>query len=262
MDKAIGLASSSEACVVVAGTDRMTENEGHDRSGLGLPGDQETLIRGVVMANPRTVVVLECGSVVETGWVGRNSPAVLQAWFPGEEGGTAIADVIFGESDPGGRLPLTWYSSESRLPPMDDYDVSRGRTYMYLREPPAYPFGYGLSYAIFLYSDLRLGLKGDGSVEMTVWVMNSSARRGDEVVQCYLSGPDGCVGRPSKMLAGFSRVSLGPRERKRVAITIGRDSFRCPLAPAETRSGAVHGRYFVMAGPNSSTGLVESIDIP
>jgi beta-glucosidase len=236
LDEAVALAKSSDVCVVVVGTDRITENEGTDRPGLALPGDQAELVRRVVAANPRTAVVLECGSVVTTGWAGKESPAVLQAWFPGEEGGTAIAEILFGLAEPGGRLPLTWYASEKQLPPMKDYDITRGRTYMYLRKTPAYPFGFGLGYTTFAYTSLTV----TGSTA-SVGVKNTGNRDGDEVVQCYLSGAGAGKKAPIRRLAGFQRVRLKAGEMKSVAVSLEK-----PATP---------GKWLVMAGPNSATGI-------
>jgi len=240
MKEAVAIAKSSDICIMVVGTDRITENEGTDRDGLALPGDQAELIRRVVAANPRTAVVLECGSVVTTEWAGRNSPALLQAWFPGEEGGTAIAEILFGNAEPGGRLPLTWYVSDKQLPRMDDYDITKGRTYMYLKKTPAYPFGFGLGYTNFEYSNLNI----TGAV-ISVDIKNTGSRDGDEVVQCYLSGPGAGISSPIRKLAGFKRVHLKAGEKSTITIKIEK-----PVTP---------GKWLVMAGPNSATGITSPI---
>ncbi|MEK7767087.1 MAG: glycoside hydrolase family 3 C-terminal domain-containing protein, partial [bacterium] len=156
LDEAVAAARGSDACVVVVGTDRETENEGRDRPDLNLPGDKELLIASVLDANPRTVVVLVAGSAVAMPWLRAGTPAVLDAWFPGEEGGSALAEVLFGDAEPGGRLPLTFPASTSALPPLGEYDVAAGRTYMYAKEPPLFPFGFGLGYTTFRYGVLRL----------------------------------------------------------------------------------------------------------
>jgi len=252
MREAVAAARAADACVVVVGTDRLTEYEGSDRQSLALPGDQPELIRAVTAANPRTVVVLECGSVVRLDWAHPETPAVMQAWFPGEEGGTAIAGILFGKSAPGGRLPLTWYASEAQLPPMSDYALARGRTYMYLKGLPAFPFGYGLTYTTFQYANLRLSpvpwVVGS-PLTAVAEVTNTGSRTGDEVVQCYVAGAARSAGEPALALADFTRVTLEPGETKTVTLTV----------PAAAIAAA--GEHRVMVGPDSSTGLVESFEV-
>ena len=123
-----------------------SNTKARDREDLGLPGNQEELVKAVLAANPRTIVVLMSAGPLAVPWIKEHVPAMLQAWWPGEEGGNAIADVLFGNAEPGGRLPYTVYASEAQVPPLDEYDISKGFTYMYLKGEPLYAFGHGLSY--------------------------------------------------------------------------------------------------------------------
>jgi beta-glucosidase len=147
---------------------------------------------------------------------------VVEAWYPGQAGGEALADVLFGDYNPGGRLPVTFYRSTDDLPPFEDYRME-GRTYRYFRGEPLYPFGYGLSYTTFAFDDLTMDrheIPASGQVAMSVSVTNTGDRAGDEVVQLYVRHPDAAVARPIQELKGFKRVSLDPGERKRVTFTL------------------------------------------
>ncbi len=152
-------------------------------------------------------------------WLKEHAPAMLQAWWLGEEGGDAIADVIFGQTNPAGRLPYTIYASEAQVPPQDEYDISKGFTYMYVKGSPLYPFGYGLSYSKFKYAKHSRApekISGDGMITATVDVKNISDRPGDEVVQLYTREIDPSVVRPCRELRGFQRITLQPgRKLKR-----------------------------------------------
>ena len=199
------------------------EAECIDRSTLDLPGEQEDLIKEIYKANPRTVVVLINGSPLSINWTKENIPAIIEAWYPGEEGGTAIADVIFGDYNPGGRLPMTFYKSVDQLPPFDDYDIRKGRTYMYLQEEPLFPFGHGLSYTKFKYSNFEIDPKKitpAGKVNVSLDIQNVGDRQGDEVVQLYVRDAIASVARPIKELKGFKRINLNPGEKKRVTFTL------------------------------------------
>jgi beta-glucosidase len=187
------------------------------------------------------------GSTLDLSWAKDNAAAILQAWYPGQSGGQAVADVLTGKSDAGGRLPLTFYRSLADLPPFDDYAM-KGRTYRYFKGTPVYPFGFGLSYTSFTYAPLQVdpvgGAPEDG-VTVTTTVTNTGSRDGDEVAQLYLT-PPGFDGAPRLALRGFQRLSLKAGERRQV-------SFR--LSPRDlsfvTRDGTrqlVPGQYGVSVG--------------
>jgi beta-glucosidase len=163
------------------------------------------------------VVVLLSGSALAVNWANENAAAILTAWYPGGEGGTAIADVLFGDYNPAGRLPITFYKSVDQLPPFTDYSMA-GRTYRYFKGEPLYPFGYGLSYTKFVYRNLRSEV--GNSVKVSVDVMNAGDRAGDEVVQLYLTDVVASAPVPIRALVGFDRISLRPREKRTVTFTI------------------------------------------
>lgn len=215
-DEAVATAKKAQIVVMVCGTDMSTGGEGSDRAAIGLPGGQEQMIKAVYAANPNMVLVLVNGFSLAVNWEQDNLPAIISAWFGGQAQGTAIADVLFGDYNPGGKLASTWYKSTTDLPTKYDYDIKNNRTYMYFKGTPLYPFGYGLSYTTFEYSNLisnsqTLSL-GD-SVIVNVDVRNSGSVAGDEVAQMYINIPSTLV-RPMKQLKGFSRVTLQPGETK------------------------------------------------
>jgi beta-glucosidase len=215
--KAAETAAKADAAIVYVGTTLDIEAEGRDRTTLTLPGNQEELVKAVLAANPRTAVVLMSAGPLAVPWIKEHAPAMLQAWWGGEEGGNAIADVLFGDMNPAGRLPYTVYASDSQVPPQDQYDISKGFTYMYLRGEPLFAFGHGLSYAQFRYSNLRVlpaQIPPNGVAEVAVDVENVGDRAGDEVVQLYVHDVECSVVRPAKELRGFERINLRPGEKK------------------------------------------------
>ena len=221
--EAVAMAKKADVAIVYAGLNASIENEGRDRTDLGLPPVQEELIQKVYEANPKTVVVLTNGGPLAVKWESQNVPAIVDAFYAGEEGGNAIADVLFGNYNPAGRLPYTVYESLDQLPPMTEYDITKGFTYMYFNGKPLYPFGHGLSYTTFQYTNFDASPKqvaGDGQVTVRVDVQNTGKRAGDEVVQLYVHDVQASVKRPSKELRGFERVSLGPGERKTVSFSL------------------------------------------
>jgi beta-glucosidase len=194
--------------------------EAVDRRSINL--EQEELIRRVFEANPRTVVVLRASFPFAINWTQENVPAIVHLANNSQEEGAALADVLFGDYNPAGRLVQTWPRSPEQLPPMLDYDIRRGRTYMYFKGEPLYPFGHGLSYTTFAYSNLRapVVIPADGSATVSVDVKNTGARAGEEVVQMYVKHLDSKVARPQKELKGFARVALRPGESKTVRLTL------------------------------------------
>jgi len=200
--------------------------ENHDRNSIDL--EQEPLIQAVYKANPKTVVVLISGFPYAINWTQQNVPAILHTSHAGQEEGTAIADVLFGDYNPAGRLVQTWPKSIDQLPPMMDYNIRNGRTYMYFKGEPLYPFGYGLSYTTFSYANLRTSatsLVRDGQVVVAVDVTNKGKRDGDEVVQLYVKHLGSKVERPQKALCGFARIHLGRGETKTVGIPLKAQTF-------------------------------------
>lgn len=204
--------------VLVCGTDQDTGREGKDRTDIVLPGAQQQLIQAVYQANPQTILVLVTGFSLSVVYAQDNLPAIMSAWFAGQAQGTAIADVIFGDYNPGGKLASTWYKSINDIPSKYDYDVKNNRTYMYFKGTPLYPFGYGLSYTTFNYSNIALSSTTLGlgnSVDVSADITNTGSRAGEEVTQLYINIPSTLV-RPTKQLKGFSRIALQPGETKNV----------------------------------------------
>jgi beta-glucosidase len=195
--------------------------EGRDRESISLA--QEQLIKQVYAVNSRTVVILVSSFPFAINWTQAHVPAILHMAHSSQDEGTALAQVLFGDYNPGGRLVVTWPNSIDQLPPMMDYNIRHGRTYMYFKGEPLYPFGYGLSYTTFKYSNLRTSsddLARDGVVTVSVDVTNTGSRAGDEVVQLYVSHPHSKVERPREELKGFQRVSIKAGETKTVQIPL------------------------------------------
>jgi beta-glucosidase len=221
--EAVTIARGADVALVYVGTTNAIEAEGRDRTSLGLPGRQEELVQAVLAANPKTVVVLMNAGPLTVPWIKDHAPALLEAWWSGVEGGNAVADVLFGDYNPAGRLPHTVYASESQVPPQDEYDVTKGFTYMYLKGKPLFAFGHGLSYTTFKYGRLELADKRiapDGKVIASVDVTNTGARAGDEVVQLYIHEHKPAVRRPIRELRGFERINLQPGETRKVVFTV------------------------------------------
>jgi beta-glucosidase len=220
---AANAARAADVVFLCLGTVPAIEAEGRDRKELGLPTPQQDLLETVVKANPKTVVILFSAGPLSLKWARDNSPAVLQAWYPGEEGGTALADVLFGDYNPAGRLPYTVYESLKDIPPQTEYDVTKGFTYLYFTGTPVFPFGHGLSYTQFSYSELALSsprMGPDGKFEVRVTIKNTGDRAGDEVAQLYVHQVKSSVKRPIKELRGFQRVTLKPGEAKTITFTL------------------------------------------
>jgi beta-glucosidase len=229
--EALAAAERADAVVLCLGLSPKLEGEegevadsdgGGDRLHIHLPGLQQELLEAVCGTGRPVVLVLTQGSPVSIPWALENVPAILSVWYPGEEGGTALADVLFGDASPAGRLPVTVPFSLEDLPPFEDYAMD-GRTYRFARKEALFPFGFGLSYTTFRYSDLRLqaGRIGAGEpLELSLEVANTGWRAGDEVVQCYITDADASVQTPVRQLAAFQRVTLQPGERRTVRLAV------------------------------------------
>lgn len=222
VDQAVATAKKAQIVVLACGTDMSTGGEGSDRSAIGLPGGQDQMIQAVYQANPKTVLVLINSYSLAVNWEQDNLPAIVTAWFGGQAQGTAIADVLFGNVNPGGKLASTWYKATTDIPAKTDYNIRNNRTYMYYKGTPLYPFGYGLSYTTFSYSNLAVSAPSmslGNSIVVTADVTNSGSKAGDEVAQLYINTPSTMV-RPIKQLKGFTRVTLQPGETKHVSFTL------------------------------------------
>jgi beta-glucosidase len=231
-EEAVQTAKQADAVVMVLGISAALEGEemtvnvkgfrGGDRTDINLPQAQEDLLKAVQATGKPIVLVLMNGSALAINWADANLPAIVETWYSGEEGGTALADVLFGDSNPSGRLPVTFYKSVSQLPPFEDYSM-QGRTYRYFKGEPLYPFGYGLSYTNFKYDNLKLSAKSISagkSLQVSVNVQNTGSRSGEEVVQLYLTDVAASVPVPIRSLAGVKRVALKAGEKQTVSFTI------------------------------------------
>jgi beta-glucosidase len=224
-DEAVEAAKESEVTIAFVGLSPSLEGEemsvklagfsGGDRTSIDLPAAQEELLKALAATGKPLVVVLQNGSALAVNWAQENAAAVLEAWYPGEEGGTAIAETLTGANNPAGRLPVTFYASLDQLPPFEDYSM-RNRTYRYFQGKPLYGFGYGLSYSTFEYSNLKLSssqLKAGDDLTVDVDVRNTSGPAGDEVAELYLAFPP-TPSRPIRALRGFERLHLAPGESR------------------------------------------------
>jgi len=200
---------------------------GGDRTRLDLPAPQQQLLERIVALGKPTVLVLLNGSALAVGWADQHVPAIVETWYGGQAAGSALADVLFGDYNPGGRLPVTFYKSVADLPPFDDYHME-GRTYRFFTGTPLYPFGYGLSYTTFAYQNLRTSadtLAAGDTLTVGVDVTNTGKRAGDEVVQLYVRHLGSSVARPRQDLRGYRRVTLRPREIRTVEFSLSASSL-------------------------------------
>jgi beta-glucosidase len=231
LQEAVQVAGQADAIVLVLGLNERLEGEemkveadgfeGGDRTSLDLPSNQEELMKAMAATGKPVILVLINGSALSINWANDNVPAILTAGYPGQQGGNAIADVLFGDYNPAGRLPVTYYKSTDQLPAFENYDM-KGRTYRYFQKKPLYPFGFGLSYTKFKYSNLKLpvNVTPEKDFEVLVDVTNTGDRDGDEVIELYLNDEKASTPRPILQLEGFERVNLKKGETKTVRFTI------------------------------------------
>lgn len=242
---------------------------GGDRTSLDLPKAQRDLLQDLVASGKPVILVLMNGSALAVNWADEHANAILEAWYPGEEGGTAVAEALVGDFSPGGRLPLTFYKSVDQLPAFDDYNM-KGRTYRYFNGEPLYPFGYGLSYTNFEYSNLSFDKRSVGATDDLIAsadVKNSGNMAGDEVVQVYLTHP-GIDGASVRDLAGFKRVHLRAGESQTVRIEIpnrqlsavDKDGTR-KIVPGELQVWVGGGQPVTRNGLPKTAGVAGSVKI-
>jgi beta-glucosidase len=226
----------ADAVVLVLGLSQRLEGEempikiegfnGGDRTNLNLPAVQEKLLEAVIATGKPVIVVLTSGGAMSVNQAQAKAASVMLAGYGGQQGGNAVADVLFGDYNPAGRLPVTFYKSIDQIPAFEDYDMV-GKTYRFFTQEPLYPFGYGLSYTTFTYSNLVIPEKAitGESVTVKVTVTNSGKIPGDEVVQLYLNDEKATTTRPIRQLEGFIRISLGAGESKDVALVLSPRQF-------------------------------------
>jgi beta-glucosidase len=257
VNSAVDAARQSDVVVAVVGITSQLEGEesavelpgfkGGDRTSLDLPAQEQALLEALKATGKPLVVVLMNGSALSVNWAAAHANAILEAWYPGEEGGTAIAETLAGANNPAGRLPVTFYKGVEQLPPFEDYSMAH-RTYRYFEGEPLFPFGFGLSYSSFAYNGLSLAATnieaGQGDA-VSVLVQNTSQRDGDEVVQLYLGFPQ-ADGAPLRALRAFERVHLKAGESRRVRLELGKRELS--HVDARGRHVITPGRYRVSVG--------------
>jgi beta-glucosidase len=256
-------AAKSDVVIFVGGISPRLEGEemkvnmegfsGGDRTSLNLPKEQEELIKAIKATGKPVVLVLMSGSALSVNWENENLPAILQAWYPGQEGGNAVADVLFGNYNPGGRLPITFYKSVNDLPKFEDYSM-KGRTYKYFEGKALYPFGYGLSYSTFKYNTAKVTAPIISAGQQTfveVSVTNTSKIAGDEVVQVYVASKTVKGFRPLKTLAGFERVNIPAGKTVTVKIPVNPTALR-QFDEGKNDYTTLAGNYQLLIGSSSA----------
>jgi beta-glucosidase len=229
--RAIEAANKSELVIMVLGISPLFEGEEGqaneseatgDRINLDLPGVQEDLLKVIHETGKPIVLILTSGSALSVNYAKEHIPAIIQAWYPGEEGGAATADIIFGDYNPSGKLPITFYKSVNQLPPFEDYNME-GRTYRYFKDVPLYPFGHGLSYTKFKYSNLKISpqkVKIGDKIEVSVEVENIGDCLGEEIVQLYLHNSSSNLNLPLRELQGFDKITLKSAQKTKVSFIL------------------------------------------
>ncbi|MEM2926091.1 MAG: glycoside hydrolase family 3 N-terminal domain-containing protein [Candidatus Bathyarchaeia archaeon] len=256
--EALEAASKSDAIIAVMGERSgmfrlpAVTGEGRDQTSLSLPGIQEELLRELGNLGKPLILVLVNGRPMSINWAAENASAIIEAWFPGEEGGNAVADVLFGDYNPGGKLPISIPKDAGQIPMYYSRKASSFRDYVFMSAKPLFPFGYGLSYTRFEYSSLKIypeRINPAGRVSITFEIKNIGDKRGDEVVQLYVHDPLASVSRPIKELKGFKRLTLEPDEKKKLSFTLFMDQLA--FYDRYMRLVVEPGLYEVMIGSSS-----------
>jgi beta-glucosidase len=261
--RAAALAATADVAIMIVGTSDSIESEGFDRTTLALPDRQAELVEAVLRSNPRTVVVVNSGAPVELPWLDE-APATLLVWFPGQEAGHALADVLTGAREPGGRMPTTWpqHTGDRPLPSPVPADgklrYAEGlhigyRAWLRSGAEPALPFGSGLGYTTWRFDTLVMHAAADGAdATARVTLTNTGPRHGTQTVQVYLSRPDSAVERPARWLGGFARVTAAPGDTVTVDVTVTRRQF-AHWSPADHRWTCEPGTFVVLAGDSAAS---------
>ena len=231
--KAVHLASSSDLALLVLGEQQKMSGEAASRESLDLPGDEERLLEAVAATGKPVVLVLMNGRPLDIRWASTHIPAILDVWYPGTQGGNAVANLLFGDAVPGGKLPFTWLRDAGQIPIYYAHNTTQapenqGKRYWDEESTPLYPFGYGLSYSKFAFSNLKLSrseIKPGETIDVTVDLENTGASSADEVAQLYIHQKYGSTSRPVRELKGFERVTLAAHEKKTVHFPLGNDEL-------------------------------------
>lgn len=255
IEEALQIANEADVTVVVLGLSQRLEGEGGDKKDIELPEQQNELLKAVKATGKPVILVINAGSALAINWAKENVDAILNVGYPGEEGGNALADIVFGDYNPAGRLPVTYYKSLDDIPPFEDYAM-KGRTYRYYKGEPLYPFGFGLSYTKFEYSNLKLPkqITAGENITISVQVTNIGDMSGDEVVQLYLTDTKASTPRPITQLEGFERIHLKKGENRQVEFTL--TPRQLSLINKQTKRVVESGDFVVYLGgeqPNLSS---------
>ncbi len=262
IDQAVEMAKNSDYVILVMGNDESTATETRDRNSLSLPGKQHELIKAVQAVNENVILVLIPSGSTSIGWEQENLPGIVCAWPNGQEQGTAVANVLFGDVNPGGKLSTSWVKSEKNLPHMHDYNVKTwkddygplsARTYMYSNIEPLYPFGFGLSYTEFEIDNVELSttnLEAMGDVTLTARVKNVGEMDGDEIVQVYVRDVDATYTAPAKALKGFQRLRVVAGKSEKIAIKLPYEAFSY-YNPASDEFQVESGEFEILIGQSS-----------
>jgi len=265
IERAVKAAKEADVAVVVLGTNLHFADEGLDRSTLGLPEVQMELLKKVYEVNKNTVLVFLNGTQLSEPWAFENIPSIIEAWYPGPFGGIAIADVLFGDYNPAGKLPVTFYKNVDQLPPLEDYDITKGRTYWYFKGEVAYPFGHGLSYTKFEYSNIELPskikFKNSEDLKLKFKLSNTGNLSGDEVVQVYIRDIKSKFIQPAKKLRRFKRINLSKGASTEIEFTLNRDDFSF-WNPKKKDWDIEKGSFEVLIGSSSQDiRIAKTIDV-
>jgi beta-glucosidase len=267
--EAVEVAEKADAVLLVLGDNEQTCREGWskdhlgDRDSLDLPGRQESLLRAVAATGKPVILLLINGRPASINFAAEHIPAILEGWYLGEAGGHAVAEVLFGETNPGGKLPITFPRSVGQTPAYYYHKPSARRGYIFSDASPLFPFGHGLSYTTFSYTDLRLdkaSIRPGETATLSLEVTNTGARVGDEVVQLYVRDVlSRCVTRPVKLLKGFERITLQPCETRTVSFTIGREQLQ--YLDEDMQMTVEPGEFSLMVGGSSETVQQISLEV-
>jgi beta-glucosidase len=276
-DKAVAAARNADVVIAVMGEAPNMSGEAASRATLDLPGDQEQTLEAISLAaaGKPLVLVLISGRPLDIVWASEHVPAILQAWYPGTEGGNAVADVLFGDVNPGGKLPVSWPRAAGQEPLYYNHNLTHEpeekpkftSRYWDLSSKPLFPFGYGLSYSSFRYSNLRLNQSrlsisdaAKASVDVSVDVTNTSQTAGDAVAQVYIHQQSGSASRPVRQLKGFRRITLGPGETQSLTFPLGPDELSF-WSPQTKTWGVEPARFDVWAGEDSTAPLHAEFEV-
>jgi beta-glucosidase len=265
IDEAVALAEKSDVSVLVLGEIDLMSGEAASRSSLKLSSGQEELLEGVAATGKAVVMVLVNGRPLDISWAAEHVPAILEAWYPGSQGGNGVADVLFGDANPGGHLPVSWPRSAGQLPLYYNHNLTQmpedapGFTSRYwdIASTPLYPFGYGLSYTKFSFDNLKVSqaeTKVGGSLEVSADVTNTGGKPGDAVVQLYIHQRAGSASRPARQLKGFQRVNLAAAAKQTIHFTLGNDELQF-WSPAKKRWVVEPEQFDVWVGDSSAAKL-------